>query len=75
MGIALDTDDMNIIESQFAELKKLFESMKSTFPTVDTLSLGMTQDMAAAVKQGSTLVRIGTAIFGYRPKKETAAAK
>ena len=75
MGIALDTDDMNIIESQFAELKKLFESMKSTFPTVDTLSLGMTQDLAAAVKQGSTLVRIGTAIFGYRPKKETAAAK
>ncbi len=75
MGIALDTEDMNVVESQFASLKNLYDSMKSSYPEIDTLSLGMTQDMTEAVKQGSTMVRIGTAIFGYRPKKETAAAE
>lgn len=44
----------------------LYESLQSVHPGVDTLSLGMTDDMPAAVAAGSTLVRIGTAIFGAK---------
>ncbi|MEG1209956.1 MAG: YggS family pyridoxal phosphate-dependent enzyme [Leclercia sp.] len=43
-----------------------FGALKTRYPTVDTLSLGMTDDMAAAIAAGSTMVRIGTAIFGAR---------
>ena len=43
-----------------------FEALKSRYPTVDTLSLGMSDDMEAAIAAGSTMVRIGTAIFGAR---------
>ncbi|WP_455425686.1 YggS family pyridoxal phosphate-dependent enzyme [Dryocola sp. LX212] len=56
-------------ERQFAVCKQMaaaFESLKSRFATVDTLSLGMTDDMDAAIAAGSTMVRIGTAIFGAR---------
>ncbi|SQA99516.1 Predicted enzyme with a TIM-barrel fold [Cedecea neteri] len=42
------------------------EALKDRFTTVDTLSLGMTDDMEAAIAAGSTMVRIGTAIFGAR---------
>ena len=56
-------------ERQFAVAQQMavaFEALKAHYPTVDTLSLGMTDDMEAAIAAGSTLVRIGTAIFGAR---------
>jgi len=56
-------------DRQFAVARQMavaFEALKTPFPTVDTLSLGMTDDMAAAIAAGSTMVRIGTAIFGAR---------
>jgi len=56
-------------ESQYTVCKKMsvaFESLKNRYPEVDTLSLGMSDDMVAAIAAGSTLVRIGTAIFGAR---------
>jgi pyridoxal phosphate enzyme (YggS family) len=56
-------------ERQLAVCQKMaaaFESLKNRYPTVDTLSLGMTDDMDAAIAAGSTMVRIGTAIFGAR---------
>lgn len=43
-----------------------FAQLKMVYPTVDTLSLGMSDDMPAAIAAGSTMVRIGTAIFGAR---------
>ena len=43
-----------------------FAQLKTIYPTVDTLSLGMSDDMPAAIAAGSTMVRIGTAIFGAR---------
>lgn len=43
-----------------------FAQLKAIYPTVDTLSLGMSDDMKAAIAAGSTMVRIGTAIFGAR---------
>jgi pyridoxal phosphate enzyme (YggS family) len=56
-------------EHQLAVCQKMaaaFESLKNRYATVDTLSLGMTDDMDAAIAAGSTMVRIGTAIFGAR---------
>lgn len=58
------------IESQrkpFAKLRMAFEQMQKTCLDCDTLSIGMSHDMEAAIAEGSTLVRIGTAIFGERP--------
>ncbi|MGP3591391.1 YggS family pyridoxal phosphate-dependent enzyme [Vagococcus sp. WN89Y] len=56
-------------DRQFAVARQMavaFEALKARYPGVDTLSLGMTDDMAAAIAAGSTMVRIGTAIFGAR---------
>ncbi|MTB67500.1 YggS family pyridoxal phosphate-dependent enzyme [Providencia sp. wls1943] len=50
----------------FRQMEQAFEQLKANYPTVDTLSMGMTDDMRAAIHCGSTLVRIGTAIFGAR---------
>ncbi|PMM16959.1 YggS family pyridoxal phosphate-dependent enzyme [Vibrio breoganii] len=50
----------------FNQLKDLFEAIKAQYPQVDTLSMGMSGDMEAAIEAGSTMVRIGTAIFGAR---------
>lgn len=56
-------------ERQFAVAQQMavaFDALKARYPTVDTLSLGMSDDMDAAIAAGSTMVRIGTAIFGAR---------
>ena len=56
-------------ERQFAVAQQravAFEALKARYETVDTLSLGMSDDMEAAIAAGSTMVRIGTAIFGAR---------
>ncbi|MGL5044451.1 MAG: alanine racemase, partial [Plesiomonas sp.] len=52
--------------AEFARLQAAFEQLKRTHPEVDTLSMGMSGDLDAAIAAGSTLVRIGTAIFGAR---------
>ncbi len=48
------------------QMAAAFSGLKKTYPSVDTLSLGMSDDMDAAIAAGSTMVRIGTAIFGAR---------
>jgi len=56
-------------ERQFAVAQQMavaFSALKNRYPAVDTLSLGMSDDMDAAIAAGSTMVRIGTAIFGAR---------
>ncbi|WP_445494910.1 YggS family pyridoxal phosphate-dependent enzyme [Photorhabdus sp. SF281] len=50
----------------FRQMEQAFFNLKTQYPQIDTLSMGMTDDMAAAINCGSTLVRIGTAIFGAR---------
>jgi pyridoxal phosphate enzyme (YggS family) len=49
-----------------AQAKDLFESLRQQGLPLDTLSMGMSADMAAAIAEGSTMVRVGTAIFGRR---------
>ncbi|WP_371188363.1 YggS family pyridoxal phosphate-dependent enzyme [Thalassotalea maritima] len=50
----------------FLAMQTLFNQLKSQYPTVDTLSMGMSGDIEQAITCGSTMVRIGTAIFGSR---------
>ncbi|PHS24498.1 MAG: YggS family pyridoxal phosphate-dependent enzyme [Methylophaga sp.] len=52
----------------FKKAYSLFEQLANQYPTVDTLSMGMSADMILAIEEGSTMVRIGTALFGQRAK-------
>ena len=54
----------------FAELRRLLEAINERGYAMDTLSMGMTADMEAAIAEGSTHVRIGTALFGPRPVRQ-----
>jgi len=58
--------------ARYAEVSKIFDDLKHRFG-FDTLSMGMSDDMEAAIGEGATLVRIGTAIFGARSKVRSAA--
>lgn len=62
---AADLDEVGQHDA-FAALKGLQEQLQQAIPSMDTLSMGMTNDMEAAIAEGSTMVRIGTAIFGPR---------
>ncbi len=52
--------------TSFAHMAMLFEDLKKHYSSVDTLSMGMSGDMQCAINNGSTMVRLGTAIFGSR---------
>jgi len=54
--------------ASFRSLKEIFNQLRKSKPELDTLSIGTTQDMEAAIAEGATFVRIGTAIFGSRNK-------
>ena len=58
--------------ARFASIRNLFDQLKGEFG-FDTLSMGMSEDMALALAEGSTMVRVGTAIFGQRTKHRDAA--
>jgi pyridoxal phosphate enzyme (YggS family) len=53
----------------FARARELFTALAAGHPGMDTLSMGMSDDFAVAIAEGSTLVRIGTALFGARPPR------
>jgi pyridoxal phosphate enzyme (YggS family) len=74
MGIAEETADNARQRAQFHLLRTLFDRARASGMPVDTLSMGMSADMEAAIAEGSTLVRIGTALFGARPKKLNAGS-
>ncbi|MFV1873894.1 MAG: YggS family pyridoxal phosphate-dependent enzyme [Oleiphilus sp.] len=58
--------DAAVIRASFQRMSAAFDQLKQTYPSVDTLSMGMSADMDIAIECGSTLVRVGTAIFGER---------
>ena len=66
MSIPAPRDNFDQQRSAFSQLAVTLESLRQGGIGCDTLSMGMTQDMEAAIAEGSTLVRIGTAIFGKR---------
>lgn len=56
----------------FARMRGLFERLRASHPSADTLSMGMSEDFAIAIAEGATMVRIGSALFGTRPAKGIA---
>ena len=67
MGIATNTDDGEAISRDFRELKRCFDLLQPYFgPRFNTLSMGMSHDYPLAVECGSTMVRVGSLIFGDR---------
>jgi pyridoxal phosphate enzyme (YggS family) len=71
MTIGPWTTDMTQIENAFDTTRQLFEKMQSQFgESMSILSMGMSSDYELAINHGSTMVRVGTAIFGEREKKK-----
>ena len=66
MAIPEPTDDMPLARQRFAMLRELREVLNKAGMALDTLSMGMSHDMEAAILEGATIVRVGTAIFGER---------
>lgn len=70
MGMATFTDDENQIRKEFAHLKSIFGKLKTDYfatePEFKDISMGMSGDYLLAIEQGSTMVRIGSTIFGER---------
>lgn len=66
MGMATFTDDENQIRKEFKNLKSLYDKLQAKLDGIDTLSMGMSGDYQIAIEEGSTMVRIGSSIFGAR---------
>lgn len=63
MTIATNTDDKTITEAEFKKVKQLFDHYQSLYPGMSVLSMGMSNDYELAIENGSSQVRIGTALF------------
>lgn len=68
MGMATNTDNNEQVRAEFRQLKKLADDVKAKFnlPHFDTVSMGMSGDFPLAVEAGSTMVRVGSLLFGGR---------
>jgi len=76
MGMATNTDDISVIEHEFDTINTYFKFLKSSIGNkhninLTQLSIGMSSDYEVALKNGSTLIRIGSAIFGVRNYTKT----
>lgn len=69
MVIPTPYPDVEARRPAFRRTRELFEALRSGRTQVDTLSMGMSDDLEVAIAEGSTLVRVGTALFGVRPAK------
>ena len=66
MAIPTNTSDDEILRNEYKQLKVIYENLKKKYASVDTLSMGMSNDYLLAIENGSNLVRIGSKIFGKR---------
>jgi len=66
MGMATFTDDEEQIRKEFSYLSSIYLKLKNKIPEANVLSMGMSGDYQIAIEQGSTMVRIGSSIFGVR---------
>ncbi|MFP4209037.1 MAG: YggS family pyridoxal phosphate-dependent enzyme [Wenzhouxiangella sp.] len=67
MAIPAPRDDHQAQFEVFRRLRLAFDRLAANYPSVDTLSAGMSADLEAAIAAGSTMIRVGTALFGPRP--------
>ena len=73
MAIPEPTEDAALQRRRFRLLRELLEAARARGLALDTLSMGMSDDMEAAIAEGATMVRIGTAIFGARESARSVA--
>lgn len=70
MGIATNTNDIDKLRQEFRNLREYFSKLKETFffsdPDFQEISMGMTSDWELAIEEGSTMIRVGSGIFGAR---------
>ena len=70
MGMATFTDNLEKVQREFRHLKQIFDHLKQRYFLEDTvfseISMGMTDDYQIAIEEGSTMIRVGSAIFGSR---------
>ena len=66
MAIPKPSGDLDDRRRSFHRMRELFDALKSKHASVDTLSMGMSDDFELAIEEGATMVRIGTALFGKR---------
>jgi pyridoxal phosphate enzyme (YggS family) len=75
MGIATLTENQRMIRDEFYELKTLFSGLKDTFfrkeASFNEISMGMSGDYKIAIEEGSTMIRLGSTLFGNRAKKQS----
>lgn len=74
MSIPEPAPDFAAACAVFARIKAVFDDLNAAGLALDTLSMGMSADMEAAIHSGSTMVRVGSAIFGARPRDVSADA-
>jgi hypothetical protein len=67
MAIPAPLPDMDRRRAAFRRMRASFDMLASRYDSVDTLSMGMSEDYALAIAEGATMVRVGTALFGPRP--------
>ncbi|MEY3202264.1 MAG: hypothetical protein RIR70_1814, partial [Pseudomonadota bacterium] len=68
MAIPEPSDDMTLMRARFASVREALDDLNAAGFSLDTLSLGMSADLEAAIAEGATLVRVGSAIFGARQR-------
>lgn len=66
MGMATFTSNTALIKKEFKNLKSIYDQLKVSLPDISVLSMGMSGDYELAIEAGSTMVRIGSSIFGSR---------
>jgi len=66
MAIPAPTPDLGAQRAAFRQVRELFDDLNARGHALDTLSMGMSADLEAAIEEGATIVRIGTALFGER---------
>lgn len=66
MGMATFTDDETQVRNEFKKLKRMYDDFSKTNPNFTTLSMGMSGDYKIALEEGSTMIRMGSSIFGER---------
>jgi len=66
MGMASFTNDQNILKKEFSFISNFFNEIRTLYPKMKILSIGMSDDYRLAIKYGSNMIRIGSSIFGSR---------
>lgn len=70
MALPPKQSDFEIQKNQFSEIAGFYKKLKATYTNIDTLSMGMSGDFRAAILSGSTMIRVGTSLFGERENQE-----